>query len=156
MALVRSTLWPGYSYDPATGVLTREFSGVGVAAGVVGCVNGHGYLCFGHQGKSYRVNVVAYEIMTNTRLPKGRIVDHVNGVKTDNWWTNLELSTYRRNSQNKKVHREGKLVGCYFDKLHQKFRSRIVIKGKAKHLGLFQTELEAHRAYKKACAEIGE
>lgn len=155
-SVARSELWPGYSYNPVTGVLTREFSSIGISAGPVGSRNKHGYLCFGHRYRNYRVNVVAYEIMTNQKLPRGMIVDHVNGIKTDNSWENLRLATYRMNNQNKKTHRNGKLVGCYFDKQHKKYRAKICIaKNKYKHLGLFKTEIEAHKAYMSACKEMG-
>jgi hypothetical protein len=148
--------WKGYRYDPETGDLFREFSASGVEKRQVGAKNGHGYLCFGHKGEKYRLSVVAYEMMTGKKLKAGQLIDHINGIKTDNRWSNLRLSNYRKNSQNRKIHRDGKLVGSSFEKKSGKYRSRIKIKDKHHNLGLFATEQEAHEAYMKVCAELGD
>jgi len=156
LTLARSKLWKGYAYCPDTGDLLREFSGVGIRKGKVGAVNGHGYLTFGHKYKNYSVGVVSFEIYHNKKVPKGKLVDHRDGDKTNNKILNLRAVTYRVNNQNKKTHRNGRLVGCYFDNQYLKYRARISIKGKSKHLGLFETELEGHLAYLKAFKELKE
>ena len=94
--------------------------------------------------------------MTNTKLPKGKVIDHVNGLKTDNAWSNLRLTTPRGNNQNKKIHRQGRLVGYTFDKKRQLYVAQISINQRAKRLGCFTSEIEAHQVYIKACEEIGE
>jgi hypothetical protein len=50
------------------------------------------------------------------------------------------------------VKKSGLMKGVYF--CGNKFRSCIRINGKLKHLGLFDTELEAHETYQKALKEV--
>jgi hypothetical protein len=154
--LVRSPLWEGYSYDPESGELIREFYNSGNRKiGVIGN-RSNGYLIFGKNCRYYRVNRIAYEIMTNQKIPIGKVIDHINGIKTDNSWSNLRLTTPRGNSQNKEIHRQGRLVGYTFDKKRQLYVAQISINQKNKRLGYFTSELKAHQAYMQACDKIGE
>ena len=82
-------------------------------------------------------------------------VDHVNQNKTDNRIENLRWVTKSGNCRNTKNH--GKYMkGVSFDKKLNKFKAQIRIDYKSKHLGYFDTELEAHQAYMKAYNEIME
>jgi hypothetical protein len=56
--------------------------------------------------------------------------------------------------QNEKIHREGQLFGCYFNKSAGKYHAQIQIGGKLIYLGLYKTEQEAHKAYEIACKHI--
>jgi len=46
--------------------------------------------------------------------------------------------------------RDGKLVGCSYDKTRDKWFANIRINGKTKYLGRYDTEQEAHNVYLKA------
>lgn len=81
-------------------------------------------------------------------------LDHINGDKRDNRIVNLRLTTARKNQQNLKKHREGKLVGCTYNKLQNRWQARIHVQGKLTSLGYFSTEEEAHQAYVRACGEL--
>jgi hypothetical protein len=81
-------------------------------------------------------------------------IDHENGNRTDNRLVNLRLGTTRENDQNKECHRNGKLCGCYWEKESEKWKAQIVINGKNKYLGRFNTEQEAHEAYQKVVASL--
>ena len=83
---------------------------------------------------------------------KGFVVDHANGDTLDNQLENLRIVTQRQNSQNRKSHRAGRLVGTTYNKLAKKWQSCIKIDGKQKHLGLFDSEIKAHQAYNEALA----
>lgn len=74
-------------------------------------------------------------------------VDHVNGKRNDNRIMNLRSVTHRENGQNRIEHRNGRLVGACFVKSKNKWKSQIEINGKAKHLGYYISELEAHKSY---------
>ena len=54
----------------------------------------------------------------NKSIPK--YIDHVNGIRDDNRIENLRETTIRKNGQNRIEHRNGKLVGCWYNKLTQK------------------------------------
>jgi hypothetical protein len=83
-------------------------------------------------------------------------VDHINGRRNDNRYCNLRHASRRENAQNQKQHRNNKLVGASFEKDRNKFRSRIVIGGKIKHIGRYNTEREAHNAYMNEVRKLEE
>jgi len=99
-------------------------------------------------------HVIVWILSTGKDIPQGMEIDHINGNKIDNRIENLRLVTARQNQQNQKKHREGQLVGCYFDKSNGKYQARIKISGKTIYLGRYKTEQEAHKAYKIACKHI--
>ena len=68
--------------------------------------------------------------------------------------TAIRMVTHRGNGQNRKEHRDGRLVGCYYHKRDKKFIANIRINGKKICIGLFETEKEAHEAYTIACKHI--
>lgn len=80
-------------------------------------------------------------------------VDHINGDKTDDRFSNLRDVSKKTNRQNIRETRNGKsssqLLGVYLDKRkkHKKWRSSINIGGRCVSLGYFFTETEAHQAY---------
>ncbi len=104
-------------------------------------------------GKAKRVEylhrVVAARAL-GRELERSDVVDHVNGDRLDNRRENLKVGTTRANISNQRKHREGKLVGCYFNQRDGVWLSRIRMDGRQKHLGSYATELEAHVAYKLA------
>lgn len=81
------------------------------------------------------------------KLPKGLFVDHINGDQLDNRKINLRFVTARQNSQNRKCHREGSLVGTVYCKDKNRWRASITVNRKAICLGYFNTEKEANRRY---------
>ncbi len=118
-------------------------------------ISGSGYptvvLCKNNSTRTLRVHKLVQKVF---KIGHGDI-DHINGIKTDNNLENLRVVTKRENQQNLVCHRMGKLVGTTLDKRRpnapRPWGSRIRINRKLIHLGMFATELEAHKAYKKAC-----
>ena len=65
----------------------------------------------------------------------------------DNRRQSLKIGSKSENQRDRKSHREGNLVGASFHKPTRKWRSQIRINGKMKHIGYYETELEAHQAF---------
>jgi len=82
------------------------------------------------------------------------VVDHINNVKTDNRLENLQLISQRENSSKDKKGCSSKYTGVSWKKQNNKWISSIVIKGKIKHLGYFDTEEEANKYYQDALKAI--
>jgi hypothetical protein len=99
----------------------------------------------GGQGTMHRI------LMNN---PEDMCIDHINGNSLDNRKSNLRIVTNRENSQNKKEHRSGRLVGATFIKNRKKWMAQIWLGKTHKFLGRFKTEHEAHQAYMKAYNEL--
>jgi hypothetical protein len=116
--------------------------------------NGGGYCQVGFNGTMIYYHNIIWILSTGKDIPQGLEIDHINGNKIDNRIENLRLVTHRVNGQNRKEHRDGLLVGCVFYKREKKYYSRIRINSKRIYLGLYETEQEAHRAYKIACKHI--
>ena len=107
----------------------------------------------GKRKVQYIHQLVAREWMLN---PEGkRCVDHIDGNRTHNHFENLRWASSSENSRNMKKHTDGSSVYkgvCYCNK-SKKWKSRIRVDGKEKHLGYFTDEREAAKAYDTAAIE---
>lgn len=103
-----------------------------------------GYICFGLKGVTHAVHRVIWFIETG-EVPNH--IDHIDGNKLNNKISNLRSVTPRENSQNKKEHREGKLIGA--SKKRKRWAAAATVNGKNTHIGTYDTELEAHNAYQE-------
>ena len=113
-----------------------------------------GYCHVGFNGRMISYHVIIWILSTGEDIPQGMEIDHINGNKIDNRIENLRIVTRRGNQQNKKIHREGQLFGCYFNKSKWKYQAQIRIGEKRVWLGRYETEQEAHKAYTIACKHI--
>lgn len=82
------------------------------------------------------------------------VINHKNLNKLDNRKINIEIVSSRENSNKKHLKSSSKYVGVYWHNSSKKWASNIATGGKQKHLGLFETELEAYLAYEKKLNEI--
>lgn len=142
-------------YNPRTGqfIWNKKLSFRIWPGKVAGCIGVQGYRYIGIKNISYRAHRLAWFYMTG-KWPRD-FLDHVNGVRSDNRFSNLRLSNNRQNSINKKQHREGKLPGCSFIKRKNKWQAAFKFKGKRYFIGLFKTEVDASLAYFKKLKEFG-
>ena len=126
-------------YEPETGELFwAKASGharVGDRAGSMHAVTGYFNVRF--RRKVYGVHRVAFMIMTGT-VPDS--VDHRDGDPTNNRWANLRAATPTQQNANRRGH--GKLK-----KGVRRDGNRFAAQLCRRHLGMFETEDEAHEAY---------
>ena len=90
--------------------------------------------------------------------PENLYIDHINGNGLDNRRSNLRLCTQAENMRNiknfLKKNKTSIYKGVFFAKHANKWRARITIDGKSKHLGYFDDEIKAAEAYDKSCISI--
>ena len=88
---------------------------------------------------------------------KGLQTDHIDGNGLNNQKNNLRFVTKRQNNQNRKNQiRTSEYPGVCWEKRRKKWRSRITINRIEKHLGYFESEIDAFNVYRQAVNAIGE
>ena len=91
-------------------------------------------------GKKYKHYLMHRMIMGQV---EGMSIDHINHNGIDNRKENLRIVTHRQNHCNRI--KQNKFIGVSFE--DGRYRARININGKLRHLGMFATPEEAHNAY---------
>ncbi len=117
-------------------------------------INSVGYyrvcLCKNGKGKAVRVHqLVAIAFLGHVPCGYNIIVDHIDNDPLNNNVDNLQLTTPRHNLSKDKKGGTSKYTGVCWDKKHGKWHSVIGISGKNKHLGYFDCEIKASKAYQK-------
>lgn len=143
-------------YDPETGVFIWRMQAhksrrkIGDRAG---CRGADGYVVIGVDAGYFKAHRLAW-LYCHGVWPAGDI-DHMNGNRSDNRLCNLRDASRSMNAQN--VHGASKrsksgLLGVR--KFGKKWRTAIMIDGRVKHLGTFESAEIAHEAYLKVKREI--
>lgn len=95
----------------------------------------------------------AYMHQFVTGAPRGTVVDHINGDTLDNRRSNLRVTNKKLNGANRRktAGTSSRFKGV--SKRGGKFCARVKVDGKQKHLGCFESEENAARAYDHAACE---
>ena len=114
---------------------------------VAGTINGAGYVQISIDGKLYLAHRLAY-LYVEGRFPKN-LIDHRDGVRSNNRWSNLRDCSYSQNRLNSKisVKNSSGFKGVTYDPRRGKWLSRAKIDKKSKHLGYFDSAEDASLAY---------
>lgn len=101
-------------------------------------------------GLSYRAHRVAWAIHTGA-WPKSDI-DHINGQRADNRLCNLREATRSENSRNtsSRSNSTSQYLGVCWTNERSKWLVRAKINGRIRHIGSFENEVDAAKAYDEA------
>lgn len=142
-------------YDPDTGVFTWiAGKRKGTIAGKGGKRGYKGYWRIYIFGKDRPAHRLAWLYMTGD-WPKEHI-DHVNGIRDDNRFSNLREASAIENGQNYKMpsHNRSGYMGVHFLKAANRWVATIKVNRQQMYLGRFKTAEDASKAYLEAKAKF--
>lgn len=139
-------------YNPNEGTFIWRVARRGVRAGATcGRISVHGYREIGVEGTLYRANRLAWFYVTGN-WPQG-VVDHVDGDKANDRWSNLRDCSQSQNMGNmaaKRINNTTGHRGVVWDKARGKWRAQICVGGAKRNLGRFSELDAAKQAYANA------
>lgn len=122
-------------------------------------ISSNGYLSvslYGDKsGKTYNVHqLMATAFLNHKACGYKLVVDHIDNNRRNNNLENLQIVTSRENSTKDRKNGASRYVGVRWYKRDCKWESRIKINKKDVYLGRFNSEIEAHNAYKLALSHL--
>lgn len=140
-------------YDPETGEFTWQVDRGRMHPGdTAGTPHNMGYVALKLYGRRYLRHRLAFLYMTG-EWPLN-VVDHKNGVRGDDRYSNLRQCTMGENHQNKARNMRSKsgLLGVSWNSASMNWKAQIKVSGRCINLGDFSDPGEAHGAYLSAKA----
>lgn len=112
-----------------------------------------GYLYLNLKGKRYPLHALAWLYAHGVYKS---MLDHKNGIVSDNRLVNLRPSTHKQNVRNQKLKRSNTsgFKGVSFSKQKGKWRSQIRTDSGRVHLGFFSSKVKAAKAYDNAAVKF--
>lgn len=147
-----------FHYDPQTGEFTRKVTTAsraraGDVAGNIHAPSGYWVIrALGHQYKAHRL---AWLYMTGAW--PAHTIDHIDGDRQNNRWSNLRDVPRAINYQNKRSARSNSKTGLLGVAIcNGRYQAKIAKDKKTFYLGCYGTPEEAHAAYVQAKRELHE
>lgn len=154
--VTREYLIDTFFYDPNTGIFTNKVrrSKRAKAGDVAGSLRPDGYWSICIKGKPMLAHRLAWLYVTGV-LPD-RQIDHINGNRSDNRFSNFRAAEHCENARNKRVSRNNTsgFKGVSYSERHKKWTARIMLNHKSFFLGLFDSPEDAHAAYVAAASRL--
>lgn len=142
-------------YSPETGLLAWKVGRGRCAKGAIaGYDTGRGYVGVRVNGRCGYAHRVAFLLMTG-RYPSN--VDHINGKRDDNRWSNLREVSRSENGMNMAIPRTNKsgVIGVFWNTGKGKWTAKIKVQGQNFHLGHFSSAEDAAKARAEAEVRYG-
>ncbi len=157
--LTQARLVEMFHYSKETGVFVRKVpvlcsnGQIPYKAGAIaGSVGSNGYINISVDGRKYYAHQLAFLYVTGS-FPLF-VVDHIDGTRSNNAWSNLRDVTHKENLQNRKrLNKSNKstgLLGVSKYGKHGKYKAGIVVDNKRIHLGVFDNKEDAFECYAAA------
>lgn len=143
-----------FEYLSETGQLRRKVtvSPNAMVGSIAGVVDSNGYVKVGVENKVYPAHIIVWTLVKGS-WPTA-IIDHINGVKSDNREENLREASTVTNAYNQVKPKNNKsgYRGVYFDAArnsYKKWKASCSVDGKRSTIGYFLTAELAHEALVK-------
>jgi hypothetical protein len=144
-------------YNPDTGLFcwppyNADYLNKRAAGKAAGTADSHGRIIITLERKRTQASRLAW-IYEYGELSDDDQIDHINGDPADNRICNLRIATHSQNCANSVGYsKRGYPKGI--EKVGHKYRARIMVNRRVRHLGYFFTEAEAIDAHRKASNEV--
>lgn len=103
-------------------------------------------------GKIYKAHRLAWKLMTGEEPPA--LIDHCDGISTNNAWSNLRAASASQNGANSQKRKIGSSQYKGVSPKKRKWAARITVNRRTIHIGYFATEEDAARAYDAAAIAV--
>lgn len=138
-------------YDLEFGSFVHRVSRGRVKSGMIaGSPHNAGYLRTRVDGRDYLLHRLAF-LWVEGELPEAH-VDHINGNRLDNRWSNLRKASRSENMMNASISQRNSTgaKGVHFDKSRGTWLASLSVKGRSKNLGRFRDPLLAESIVRRA------
>lgn len=141
-------------YDENTGVFTR----IGFINGYGQFVNkttefttvsNEGYIIIRINNVAYKAHRLVHLYVDGVQLTENDYIDHIDGNRSNNRYSNLRIVSRDENLKNKRLYRTNTTGYIGVSKFGKYYRARININGKRKSLGLFDDPYQAYLVRKE-------
>lgn len=140
-----------FTYDPATGTLTRKQSaGCRMAGTAVDSAERKGYFRANVDGQRLKAHKICWAL--HTGFWPDLQVDHINGNTSDNRMSNMRLATNQQNCANQRTPKNNTSGIKGVSARNGRWVAGIKVDGVRIHLGTFDTRERAAAAYAAAAS----
>lgn len=149
MEICQKLLQESFCYEDGN-LIWKQPTGRRISVGQVAGRNNNGYRMIGFMGKEYMAHRLVFMFHHGYLPPE---VDHIDGNRSNNKIDNLRAATHAENLRNQRLKSSNTsgLKNVGWAKREQRWRVRVTIDGKDKHIGYFKDRDLADLVAIEAC-----